>query len=269
MAQTALNLVEHVLPREVPLRQFVLTVPFELRARLGYDGALWSDIARIFSDSILGWYRRRMRDEGVAGGKGGAVIVLQRTSSDLRLDPHIHAIVLDGVYAAGADGAPAFHTLPRLSTTEVADALQVARVRILRLLQRRGVLGSDAEGTAVDDELTARTPALAQLAAAAVAGREPAGPSIRRRPIEFALRGRPGAVVTGPRCVQDQGFTLHAATHVHAHDHRGREALVKYVLRPPIAQERVTAGPDGLVRILLKKEFSDGMTCSQCLLLPG
>jgi hypothetical protein len=27
---------------------------------------------------------------------------------------------------------------------------------------------------------------------------------------------------------------------------RGREALLKYVLRPPIAQERVVQGPDGL-----------------------
>lgn len=33
---------------------------------------------------------------------------------------------------------------------------------------------------------------------------------------------------------------------------------LKYVLRPPIAQERVTQGPDGLVRIALKKRFSDG-----------
>jgi hypothetical protein len=38
----------------------------------------------------------------------------------------------------------------------------------------------------------------------------------------------------------------------------GREALCKYVLRPPIAQERVTRGPDGLVRITLKRPFADG-----------
>jgi hypothetical protein len=38
----------------------------------------------------------------------------------------------------------------------------------------------------------------------------------------------------------------------------GREALCKYVLRPPIAQERVTHGPDGLVRITLKRPFADG-----------
>jgi hypothetical protein len=41
-------------------------------------------------------------------------------------------------------------------------------------------------------------------------------------------------------------------------DERGREALLKYVLRPPIAQERITRAPEGLVRIALKKPFSDG-----------
>jgi len=41
-------------------------------------------------------------------------------------------------------------------------------------------------------------------------------------------------------------------------DERGREARLKYVLRPPIAQERVTRVPEGLVRIALKKRFTDG-----------
>ena len=225
-------------------------------------------MTRVFADSILGWYRRRLRDAGVARGKGGAVVVVQRTSSDLRLNPHLHGVFLDGVFAE-ADGKFTFHELPRLSTTEVADALQVVRVRVLRALRRAGAVALGTEGAEVDDELAARDPALAQLAAAAVAGRAPAGPQVRRRPVDVKLRGHPGATVSGALCVLVQGFTLHAATHVHARDHRGREALVKYVLRPPIAQERVTAGPDGLVRILLKKEFSDGMTCSQCLLLPG
>jgi len=40
MAQTAANLVEHVLPEGAPLRQFVVTFPFQLRYRLAYDGKL-------------------------------------------------------------------------------------------------------------------------------------------------------------------------------------------------------------------------------------
>lgn len=32
-------------------------------------------------------------------------------------------------------------------------------------------------------------------------------------------------------------------------DDAGREALLRYVLRPPVAQDRITQKPDGLVRI--------------------
>jgi hypothetical protein len=73
MAESAANLVDHVLPR-VPLRQFVFTVPFELRARLAYDGKLLGAVGRIFVDSVLGFYRRTMRDVWRAGtGHSGAV----------------------------------------------------------------------------------------------------------------------------------------------------------------------------------------------------
>jgi hypothetical protein len=54
------------------------------------------------------------------------------------------------------------------------------------------------------------------------------------------------------------GFSLHAATTAGAEDARGREALVRYALRPPIAQERLKLVPDNLVRIELKRPFSDG-----------
>ena len=50
---------------------------------------------------------------------------------------------------------------------------------------------------------------------------------------------------------------LHAATRAGGHDEAGREALLKYILRPAVAHERVIRGPDGLVRITLKKAFAD------------
>jgi hypothetical protein len=50
---------------------------------------------------------------------------------------------------------------------------------------------------------------------------------------------------------------LHAATRARAHDTGGREALLRYALRPPIAQERHELHPDGLVRVVLKRAFSD------------
>ncbi len=71
----------------------------------------------------------------------------------------------------------------------------------------------------------------------------------------------------GPSSASCPERELHAATRAGGHDEAGREALLKYILRPAVAQERVTRGPDGLVRITLKKPFSDG-TAERQLHLP-
>jgi hypothetical protein len=261
MCQAALNLTEHVLP-PVPLRQWVFTLPHPLRARLAYDAPLLGPVTRLFVDSILGWYQRHLRTSTRELAQSGAVVAVQRGSSDLKLNPHLHAVFLDGAYVPGPDGTPEFRALPGLSTTDVADALQVARARILHYLERRGVitLDSDADSDVlcVSEELAERDPALAQLAAAAVSGLAPAGPELRRKPRELAFAGRPGVVIDAPLSVREAGFSLHAATRAGPADEQGREALLKYILRPPLANERLLPGPDGLVRIALKKPFSDG-----------
>ena len=267
MAATTLNLLAHVVPR-VGMRQFVLTVPHALRARLAYDGRLLGAVSRIFVDSVLGWYRRRMEIEGASRGQSGAVTVVQRVSADLKLNPHLHLVALDGVFVAGSDGQPMFHALPRISDVAVADLLQIIRARLLRYLVRHRVVEDDGEGETrfLADDLAEREPALAQLAAAAVAGLPPAGPELRRKPLTIVLPASTGPKVTRPLCIEDGGFSLHAATRVGAEDDIGRTNLLKYVLRPPIAQEHVTLTDEGLVAIQLKKPFRDGMTCPQCLL---
>ena len=95
-----------------------------------------------------------------------------------------------------------------------------------------------------------------RLAASAVSGREPpAGPqSMRGLP---PVRPAPLAF-DKPLCASLDGFTLHAATRAAALDAEGREALLRYALRPPIAQERVELRPDGLVRIAPERAYADG-----------
>lgn len=259
MCQTTANLLDHVLPK-APLRQWVVTLPFELRRRVAYDGKVFSEVSRLFTDSVLAWYRRRLADEGAPNGRGGAVVVMQRASSDLRTNPHLHGVFLDGVFVMGPEGVPVFRALSRLSTTDVAEVLQTVRARLVRRLRRLGVLAAYRDATVVDDGGAGTEPVLAQLAAAAIAGQPPAGPEVRRGRLPIALRGKPGVTVSAPRCVEEQGFTLHANTCAGAEDERGREALLHYVLRPPIANDNVQDGPEGLVRILLKRPFSDGTT---------
>jgi hypothetical protein len=56
----------------------------------------------------------------------------------MQLNPHYHQIALDGVYTEPEDeeATPDFHPLPYLTSQDVADVLQLARVRILHFSRR-------------------------------------------------------------------------------------------------------------------------------------
>lgn len=248
MCATAAHLIEDVLP-EVALRQWVLTFPFHWRARLAHDGALLSALTRVFVDTVSDLYTSRSGD----GAKTGAITVVQRTSSDLRLNPHLHVVFLDGAYRE-RDGELVWRELPRLTTEHVASVLEATLRRIDRHLRRRGRL--PASDGLVDADQDGSADQEANLVASAVSGRTPpAGPMWQRGLPQ--LVGKPLAL-DKHLCASMDGFTLHAATRAGAQDFQGREALLRYVLRPPIAQERVELRPDGLVRIALKRAYSDG-----------
>ena len=66
--------------------------------------------------------------------QSGTVTVVQRTSSDLRLNPHLHIIALDGAFAEQPDGSPRFVQLPAITSMDVAEVLLTIRCRVLRLL---------------------------------------------------------------------------------------------------------------------------------------
>jgi len=38
--------------------------------------------------------------------QGGLLTVIQRSSGDMRLNPHLHVVALDGLYVAEPDGQP-------------------------------------------------------------------------------------------------------------------------------------------------------------------
>jgi hypothetical protein len=61
-----------------------------------------------------------------------------------------------------------------------------------------------------------------------------------------------------PLCASLDGFTLHAATRAGSLHLAGREALLRYVLRPPLAQQRPPRGAGDLVRVTLKRAYADG-----------
>jgi hypothetical protein len=148
----------------------------------------------------------------------------------------------------------------QLRTQVVARASR----RILRFLQRRGVITlvtapGDGEVTVVPDEtLGEQDPLLTQLLAAVTIGAAPAGPATKRRPVRIVLDPDDRPVAKGELCARAHGFNLHAATRVATNDKPGRERLCRYILRPPLANDRLHILPEGAVRLGFKKPWSDG-----------
>jgi hypothetical protein len=223
-----------VLPEAVPLRQWVLTFPFELRARFGFDAKLLSEVSGVVNAALLGFYERALGDHIQPAGprtststeptrhkraklQGGAVTVVQRTSSDLRLNPHLHILALDGVFAEQPAGSLRFVQLPALASIDVAEVLLTIRCRVLRLLARRGVIETADALELLPSDTAERDPVLAQLTAAAVCGQAPAGPERRQRSPLRLVHGK-GPTITGPLCVANSRLLA-------ARRHGGRRRL--------------------------------------------
>ena len=60
MNDAALHLTERVLPK-VPIRQFVCSLPWQLRTLLGYDRVLCAAVLRAFTSELSRSYRRRAK----------------------------------------------------------------------------------------------------------------------------------------------------------------------------------------------------------------
>jgi len=247
MADTAAFCVDHLLPR-VPVRQWVLSVPYRLRFRMAYSPRLTSTVLRAFIAAITSDLRRRARKRRICGRlQTGSLTVVQRFGSALGLNVHFHTLALDGVYATQRDGGLLFHPLPAPTDEDVA--------RIARAVCRK-VSRTVVRNKAVDD---AQTSLLDNLANASVQGLVATGPHRGCRVIRLGASDvNSEAAIPSKRCAEVAGFNVHANTCVRASDRERLEHLVKYLARPPIANDRLTELPDGRLALRFKQAWRDG-----------
>ena len=261
MAERAAHLVGQVFP-EVPVRQWVLSLPHRLRYVLAWDHALCRAVAGVFVRAVLGSLRRRARQAGAEGGRGGAVAVIQRFGAALNLNVHVHALVLDGVYVEDGRGGLRFLAAAPPADEEMDRLIEMIDRRIQRLLVRRGVVDEGGDGSA-GDRWREREPVLAGIAAASVQGRRVLG----ARPGAVVVRhdaspGRPasGPEGLGPCHARWRGVDLQAAVVVPPRDRARLERLCRYALRPPLAQDRLRLTAEGRVVLELRHRWADGTT---------
>jgi hypothetical protein len=258
MGELAAHLVDGVLGG-LPVRQWVLTLPFRLRYRLAYDHRLCRAVLGTFVRALFGFEQRRARVLGVRG-RAGAVTAIQRCGSALNANPHFHTLVAEGVFEEHPDGSHHFVPLREPpGDVEVARLLAVVRRRIIRLLRRHDIdlAGDFDDGRS--DPLALESPVLAQVQGASVLGRVATGPRAGQRVIRLGSDPTAPLVTTGgPRHAHIEGFDLHANAAVGAGENERLENLCRYILRPPVAQDALELTPDGKVLLHLRRPWRDG-----------
>jgi hypothetical protein len=81
MTECAARLVDKVLPR-VPVRQWVLSLPYRLRYLVVWDHALARAVLGVCVRVLLGFQRDRARRRGIRDGRSGSMTVIQRFAAD-------------------------------------------------------------------------------------------------------------------------------------------------------------------------------------------
>jgi hypothetical protein len=123
----AAQLVDRVVP-DVPVRQWVLSLPWSLGYQMAFAAALCRDVLAVHPGRVrLVWApggAPRDRGQSMRGGHRDPAL---RGAQNLNV--HFRSLVLDGVFTRSQPtAAPVFHALPAPTDAEVADVLDGSRV---------------------------------------------------------------------------------------------------------------------------------------------
>lgn len=256
MAESAALLVDEVLP-EQPMRQWVLSFPFQLRflfaSRPEIMGRVLGIVYRVIATHLI-----KKAGQTHATARTGAVTLIQRFGSALNLNIHFHMLFLDGVYIDNPQGSARFRWVKAPTSQELTQLARTIAHRVGRFLERQGLLERDAENSylasdAVDDD------PMNQLLGHSITYRIAVGSQAGRK--VFTLQTLPASDEPFDDGVgKVAGFSLHAGVAARADERKKLERLCRYISRPAVSEKRLSLTPNGNVRYQLKTPYKDGTT---------
>ena len=253
MNDEAAHLVDHVLPQEAPMRQWVLSFPYKLRFLMAHDSKLTNRILSVFIQVIGSRLKKRAKKSGIKGGKPGSVTFIQRFGSALNLNVHFHTLFADGVFHKNADGVLDFFRLPEPSEEELYFLAAKIGTKVLKMIDKLGLNDQDQMGFDED--------ALQGLAAMSIGHKaafgERAGNNLKRYGIK-KIEVDPED--NDPYSANVEGFSLNARVWIWGKDREKLEKLIRYMARGPVATERLTESFPNTLLYKMKTPWRDGTT---------
>ena len=253
MSEGAAHLVDNVIP-EVPIRQWVLSFPYNLRYLFAYQKKALHQSLQVMLRVINRYYIQKGEELHGIKGKTGAITLIQRFSGHISLNPHLHVIFLDGIFD---ENGKFFRVMPP-TDEEVGEVILKIRDRVFRSLTKKGwIEGYDVNFES--DELYEESALLSDIFLASIQNRLYYGKDKGKKAEQVGKFGTGKWVeLKGNLCVYKDGFSLHANVAIAAYDFKGKERLIRYVLRPSLSKDRLKKREDGNYEYHLKRSWNDG-----------
>jgi hypothetical protein len=263
MNDAAAHLVDRVIPLTA-IRQWVCTMPYSLRFAMGYDKSLCADILSGYASELLRWYKQRGKRmlglKSINQAHTGAVTIVQRFDSALRLNVHPHTLCLDGVYIRDeSSGQLLFHQLPEPTHQEVEQLAGRIAKQSEKVMRKHGRWVDDDSEQIEAEQLSLDYPALSACYGASISATELLSERAGRPCMRLMATPPMDRTVDDPGAAAIvRGFNLHGKTRIDGCDRIALEKLCRYIARPPIAQDRLHILDDGRVRYDMKRIWKDG-----------
>ena len=256
MTESAALLVDDVLPHQ-PIRQWVLSFPFQLRYLFANRPALMGQVLGIVY-RVIATHLIKKAGFTHQNARTGAVTLIQRFGSALNLNLHFHMLFLDGVYVDDPHKGLRFVRVKAPSHEELAALVGTIARRVGRKLERQGLLERDIENSYLSAEAVDDDP-MAQLQGHSITYRIAVGRQAGRK--VFTVQTLPASDKTNDdRVGKMAGFSLHAGVAAGADERDKLERLCRYISRPAVSEKRLSLTSNGQIRYRLKTPYRDGTT---------
>ena len=160
MTETSTHLLDHIIPN-VPIRQYVLSLPYPLRYWMASNKTLCGKVHKILASTVEDFYC----DKKDKNTRSGSIAFIQRFGGALNLNIHLHMLQIEGCYHKKTTGCHKFKKHQSPHNDDIVKLVDKIRKRVIKLLIRLGYLQiHEYEQTeACNDPLFAEDPTYAEL----------------------------------------------------------------------------------------------------------